>query len=821
MLSNLLSKSEQKKSVEGPGNGMTDKFHHDELNLLHESCDGDIALHSVELAIQVLVRCDFSFQSRSTVLRFFCEILSLYLGDKSRWQAVLRPSQLFDQGIDLRERFEISGDINDLEKAIAMQRKAIIAVPLNNAERPFMLSSLGTSYRCRYERFGNVEDIDSSITQQFKALACIPRDGTNRHAFHKNLGNCYLRRFERIGETKDIDSAVEQYLKAAASVPLHSGHRPGILCSFGCSYLRRFERFGNVKDLESAIEQLLEADVSAPLDSEERPGIYSSLGNSYFRRFERFGRREDIDSAVEQQLKAVASVPLHSELYPQILENLGNSYQCRFECFDDVHDLESAIKHRLEAVSSIPFNDPERPLLFNNLGISYQYRFTQFRMKEDIDFAIEKHLEAVASTTPDSPNRAAYLNSLGLSYFLKFKSFGEANDINSAIDQHLEAVASSPLDSSQRPGLLRALGAAYRSRFLRFGDVKDIDYAIEKVVEAVDAVPLDSADRPLTLNILGNSYWYRFLNNDEPADLESSISNFRLSSLSLKGLPSARMEGSYRWANLAHRFYSLEYAAEAYDQAFRLLPQVAWIGLNATAQLKELDSEVQTLGCNAAACMIALAEAEHHNRQHYLGRAIELLDQGRSILWSQTSNFKQDLEDLRRVNSDLARDLDVTGNFLAQGCFRDPNDPLSETDSRLYRRYAEKWEELVQRIRGLPGFHHFLLPLPISTLRMAAAEGPVVIINSSKYRCDAVIIPSQGDLVLVPLPDITAEELESLANQQEEFVSRKSKTVWIPSKDYSMPSVTLEQVLNRTWLLIASAKDLFTFYFFFVHLLTS
>ena len=36
-----------------------------------------------------------------------------------------------------------------------------------------------------------------------------------------------------------------------------------------------------------------------------------------------------------------------------------------------------------------------------------------------------------------------------------------------------------------------------------------------------------------------------------------------------------------------------------------------------------------------------------------------------------------------------------------------------------------------------------------------------MVTNSSKYRCDAVIVPSQGDLVLVPLPDITTAELES------------------------------------------------------------
>ena len=44
-----------------------DKVHHDELNLLHEICDSDIALHSIELAIQVC--CDLTYQFQVLVLR--------------------------------------------------------------------------------------------------------------------------------------------------------------------------------------------------------------------------------------------------------------------------------------------------------------------------------------------------------------------------------------------------------------------------------------------------------------------------------------------------------------------------------------------------------------------------------------------------------------------------------------------------------------------------------------------------------------------------------------------------------------------------------
>ena len=161
MLSNLLCESEE--FVKEPENAATTKVHHDELNLLHEICDGDVALHSVELAIQV--SCDLTYQSRAQVLRLSCEIIL----DKGQRQTQL-PWELHKQGIELRARSENLRHISDLEKGIAMQRKAIICTPLDSIERPLMLSSLGNSYRRRYERFGDVKDLKSAVRQQFIAV---------------------------------------------------------------------------------------------------------------------------------------------------------------------------------------------------------------------------------------------------------------------------------------------------------------------------------------------------------------------------------------------------------------------------------------------------------------------------------------------------------------------------------------------------------------------------------------------------------------------------------------------------------------------------
>ena len=711
--------------------------------------------------------------------------------------SVYRPNIFINLGNSYRCRFEWFGNIQDLESAIKYLLEALAFVPLNHPGRPMILDSLGSSYLHRFERFGKKEDVESAVKLQLKAIASTSPDNPDRAGYFSSLGSSYFDRFKWFGEGNDIDSAIKQHLEAVASSLPNSAKRALFLHNLGLSYQSRFDYSGQVKDINSAIERLLEAIASIPLDSYKRPGYLSSLGTSYYSRFLRFGEVKDIDLAIKQELEAVTSTPVESAKRAGLLNSLGRTYRSRFSRFGEMKDINLAIKLLLEAVSSTPLDSPDRPIFADNLGSSYAERFKHSGEVKDLDLAIKEQLEAVASIPTDSPRRSRLLDHLGSSYLERFRHSEDVKDLDLSIEQTLDAVASA--SPATRPIYINNLGNRYQCRFKRFGEMKDIDFAIEKSVEAVASIPLDSPNRPISLNNLGFSYLYRFRSNLEISDLEASISNFRLSSLSLKGLPSMRIGGSLLWAALAHIFGNLASASEAYDQAIRLLPQVAWIGLNAIAQLKELNASIQRLGCDAAACMIALAQAEHHNRQHYLGRAIELLDQGRSILWSQTSNFKRGLDDLREVDSNLASDLDNVGKFLAQGCFRDPNDPLSETDAQLYRRYAEKWEDLVHRIRVLPGFHHFLLPSPISTLRIAAAEGPVVIINSSEYRCDAVIVRSQGDLVLVPLPDMTATEVESLA----QACSRKSISVGIPSKDYStMPFETLEQELNRTWSLV-------------------
>ena len=70
----------------------------------------------------------------------------------------------------------------------------------------------------------------------------------------------------------------------------------------------------------------------------------------------------------------------------------------------------------------------------------------------------------------------------------------------------------------------------------------------------------------------------------------------------------------------------------------------------------------------------------------------------------------------------------------------------------------------MSNIRQLPGLSRFLLPSLFSDLQSAAIDGPVIIMNASKYGCDAHIVFADKDPVYIPLP-VTKEDVRELSSR--------------------------------------------------------
>jgi len=75
------------------------------------------------------------------------------------------------------------------------------------------------------------------------------------------------------------------------------------------------------------------------------------------------------------------------------------------------------------------------------------------------------------------------------------------------------------------------------------------------------------------------------------------------------------------------------------------------------------------------------------------------------------------------------------------------------------REMAEALESVVAEIRARPGFADFLRPSPVGRLAVAASDGPIAIINVSRFGSHALLLTRNGAEEPVPLPDLTPDRV--------------------------------------------------------------
>ena len=138
--------------------------------------------------------------------------------------------------------------------------------------------------------------------------------------------------------------------------------------------------------------------------------------------------------------------------------------------------------------------------------------------------------------------------------------------------------------------------------------------------------------------------------------------------------------------------------------------------------------------------------------------AVDLLEQGWGVSWSQLTRLRSPLDDA--VVSSLA------GKTLADEFTRLAllihNALISRGGGGAgqYERVCRlnlKLQSVVINICNPPGLSCFLLPSLFPDLQHAASGEPVIIVNASKYGCDALIVFLNRDPVHIPL-QITQED---------------------------------------------------------------
>jgi tetratricopeptide (TPR) repeat protein len=603
-----------------------------------------------------------------------------------------------------------------------------------------------------FNSYGNLQSLEQAIST-FEAIAGMtPENDLSLPSILDSLGSSLHCRFEQLGVVADINNAIELLEMSVGLTPDRDPEKPGRLGNLAGSLSSRFQQDGNVLHLDRAITQLQSA---IYLISDEHPDKFmclSNLGSCLYGRFERLGNLLDLDSAITQQQSAI---DLTSDGNPDksiCLNNLGISLQKRFGRLGNISDLDSAIIQLQSAINLTPDKNPLKPGRLNNLANSLQTRFEHLRNLSDIDSAITQ-LQSAINLTPDGhPDKPGWLTSLGNCLHSRFERLGNIADLDSAIIQHQLAIDFTPDGHPNKPIFLNNIGNPLVRRFQRLGNLSDLDSAIDQRQSAVNFTPDGHPAKPDYLWSLGSAFATRFLNFRCAHDAEAAITYMSTSAQSPVGSPTIRLMAAQKWISIA-TLISHHSLLSAYECAVSLMPVVAWLGLPVRDRHKHL---VQTseIARDAAAAAISFEQYD---------KALEWLEQGRSIVWNQILQLRTPVDELREVNSDLSDRLLRISRILDHGVEEKGTQKFAEQNSQRYRALTIEWESILHEIRALPTFENFLKPLRASRLRNAAQNGPVVVVNIAEKRCDALaLVPGIEEVIHIALPNITSKRVKEL-----------------------------------------------------------
>ncbi|THH01617.1 hypothetical protein EW026_g1116 [Hermanssonia centrifuga] len=697
-----------------------------------------------------------------------------------------------EMGVCLSSRYCLQKDQLVLESAIECLQKSIASVRRASPTKPliFFIWQLAYLQFYRFEGTQDVEFLDESVRQLRQCIMLSVIDNAALAACFRLLIRELVLKFELYQNRADLDEAISihDYLGALPKRALSPhdkdlaarGNRKIVntdrwrTAHSSLLYLR-FMDTGQYRDLQSAVENL--EDVLQGLDDESaavREEATASLVNCLMQRFRVHGRVEDLRRI--EELVVYDSTPSVENIY-----NLGKLHIMAFSWFRYQGFIDEAVKYLLLSLADLA------PRMHTSLkdGVPIETEeestFAQAALKQLRDAGTIAHYARHSRRQGILPSESRFghgsdwlqhtsrLHDLGRAITMQFE-FSPLRDnrqMGIALTVLRLAEQLAPRNSFQRWEYLFSLGISHRVRHEVMQQETDIAEAIEMQSKAVEKLIFPNPRRIPALSCLAHSLMQSARASGDVAQYHQAVDHLERVVDAFYGFIHDRLEGAILWASLLHtntpfafeeEHAQLQKALEGYQKGILLLARAVWIGLSTSSRLARLHSVPKTFASDAAACAIRLAELQTDpgQRQEYLGKAVELLDEARAILWSQASQLHADLRLLSTQHSDLAAELNAVAHELARTAFKDGNADSGRTTEGL----AYKWESLVERVRELDGFHDFLRSIPFAELRQAAGSTSIIIVNVSEHRCDALIIPPEGLVRLVPLPRLSKSQVE-------------------------------------------------------------
>jgi tetratricopeptide (TPR) repeat protein len=723
-----------------------------------------------------------------------------------------RPTSLSNLATTLLTQFEESGDENTLNEAIRLHREGVALFAVGHPRRSTALHNLATTLSIRFEAFGEINYLEDAIQLHREVLLLRPAGHPGRSGTLNNLAVAVMRKFEEGGDKRDIDEVIQLYREALELFLVGNPHRSTALSNLANTLWTRFSDLeGDMRDIDDAIKLHRESLQLRPVGHPDRPISLNGLAVALWTRSEHNGDQRDLEEATCLLRDGLESLPQGNPRRPVLLSSLAITSLELFRQGGDRKDLDEAIQHHRDDLSSTPATHPDHSRSLTNLAMVLLQSFQRTIDQKPLHEAIQHLREALDLCPIGHPHRSGALSNLAVALSMQIRFLrgddGRTGDVDEILELHREALSLTHAGHIDRSMFLQRSADAS----IQLGnDQKDLDEAIQLRREALELRPAGHPDRAGTLTDLAESLWTRFMHGGDREDsgealrlcqtalvdcpagnpyqaevnlaaakihlgvyeaehleehLHSAIKYFDAATSFKPANISLRVAASIIWARAAE---SLQHASalDAYTRSLQLLDTYISMATSPSSRHLAMKNFPSNLPVDAASCALRRGDIPH---------AVEVVEQGRALLWTQMARFRTPLDDLclqhpsaepfMKRFRDLSNMLNQHPADLDDLSFTDHSDrTAAEAQVRRYSDLLDSWTEVVEEIRAFDGFSRFLLPPLFSDLREASCEGPVIVLIASHFSCDAIVVLHDESPIHVSLPT-TSERLGVIADQ--------------------------------------------------------